>query len=185
MYLRGRIAVGLEAIYEALPIYGGEDFLLVHRKSDKGLWKDELWTLRDFEPLEIMFATFSLQLKDTHPMAAGHAVVTLPKHGRGAHPDNASLALDGRGRTLRAREGVLDSQKHEGYFYWLVDRCADEEEANMAYETATVEQQIKVNLPAPKKRKTTKVEWETFELPSFPVMVNPAEILKQAQDPPD
>ena len=140
-----------------------------------------MWTVRDFKPLEIMFAPLSSQLRDTHLMAAGHAVVTLPKHGRGAHPDNASLALDGRGRTLRAPEGMLDTQKHEGYYYWMVDRCTKEQEPNMAFENATVEQSIRVGLPGPKKRKTTKVEWQVAEEPSYPIMVNPAEVLKHTK----
>ena len=178
MYLRGRIAVGLEAIYETLPCYDAEDFLLVHRKNEKGVWKDELWTLRDFEPLEIMFGPFSSQLKETHLMATANAVVTLPKHGRGAHPDNSSLALDGRGRTLMAPAGVLDEAKHEGNLYWLVQRTSEESAANLTYESATWEHQIKLNLPAHKKRKIHKVDWATSELPSFPLLVNKGPVKK-------
>ena len=57
---------------------------MVSRKTDKGLWKSELWAKRGFEPLEIHLAPFSSQIKDTHLMATAHAVVTIPKHGRGA-----------------------------------------------------------------------------------------------------
>ena len=51
----------------------------------------------------------------------------------------------------------------------------------MAYETATLEQQIKVALPGPKKPKYTKVEWESSEQPSYPIMVNPTEVLKHTK----
>ena len=51
----------------------------------------------------------------------------------------------------------------------------------MDYENATVEQSIKVGLPGPKKRKTTKVDWEVSEEPTYPIMVNPAEVLKHTK----
>ena len=51
----------------------------------------------------------------------------------------------------------------------------------MEYENATVEQSIKVGLPGPKKRKTTKVDWEVSEEPTYPIMVNPAEVLKHTK----
>ena len=35
-----------------------KDFLVVHKNS-KGLWKDELWTLRDFDAFEIQLGPFS------------------------------------------------------------------------------------------------------------------------------
>jgi hypothetical protein len=44
MYLRSRIGVTMEALAESLHSYSENDFLVVHRKGNKGLWKDELWT---------------------------------------------------------------------------------------------------------------------------------------------
>ena len=38
---------------EALPTFSDKDLYVVHRKTEKGLWKDELWTQRDFEALEL------------------------------------------------------------------------------------------------------------------------------------
>ena len=108
LWLRGIIATGLQALFEIMPKYSEKDFLLVSRKTDKGLWKSELRTKRDFKPLETQLAPFSSHLKDTHLVATAHAVVTIPRHGRGAHPTNGSLALDGRSRSLIARSGVVD-----------------------------------------------------------------------------
>ena len=119
MHLRGLIATGLQALPELMPKYSEKDFFLVNRKTDKGLWKSELWTKRDFEPLEIQLAPFSSQLKETHLMASAHAVVTIPKHGRGAHPGNISLALDGRTRNLIAMSGSLDQDEHHGFLFWV------------------------------------------------------------------
>jgi hypothetical protein len=42
MYIRSRIGVTMEALAESLPSYSGKDFLVVHKKNNKGLWKDEL-----------------------------------------------------------------------------------------------------------------------------------------------
>jgi hypothetical protein len=181
MYLKSRIGVAQEALLETLPKYSEKDFVVVHRKNEKGLWKDELWTKRDFEPLEIQLGPFSSQLKDTHLMATAHAVVGLPKHGRGAHPENLSLAFDGRGRTLMAHKGSLDSEEHQGSFYWLVQRTSQASVANLTFENAILEQQIKVSLPAPKRRKVTTVQWDSSELPSIPILVNKKAIQKNTK----
>ena len=99
---------------ESMPTFSDKDLQVVHRKTEKGVWKDELWTKRDFEALELQLAPVSSQLKDSNLMAAGHAVVGLPKHGRGSHPDNTSLALDGRGRSSMAQKGSIDPEEHLG-----------------------------------------------------------------------
>ena len=44
-------------------------------------------------------------------------------------------------------------------------------EANLVLDTCSFQSQIKVTLPAPKKRKTHVSEWEPAELPSLPVLV--------------
>ena len=77
-----------------------------------------------------------------------------------------------------ARAGSIDEAKHEGNLYWLVQRTSEESAANMTYESATWEHQIKLSLPAPKRRKIHKVEWGTSELPSFPLLVNKAPVEK-------
>ena len=117
MYLKGRIAVSMQALYDSLPTYNSNDFVVVARKNDRGLWRSEIWTKRAFEPLEIQLGPFSSQLKDTHLMASAHAVLDLPKHGRGSHPESQVLALDGRGRNLMAPKGICDTDEHTGSFF--------------------------------------------------------------------
>ena len=90
---------------------------MVHKKNNKGLWADELWTLRDFDAFEIQLGPCSSQLKETQLMASAHDVVSILKHGGGAHPENLSLALDGRGKTSMAQKGVLGPQEHLGSFF--------------------------------------------------------------------
>ena len=85
----------MQALAGSLPYYSDKDFLVVHKKNNKGLWKDELWTLKEFDAFEIELGPFSSQLKESHLMAVAHAVVGIPKHGRGAPLDNLSLVLDG------------------------------------------------------------------------------------------
>ena len=182
MYLKGRISTGLQALSEVMPKYTEKDFVVVHRKNDKGLWKSELHTKRDFEAFEIMFAPFSSQVKDTHLMAAAHAVVSNPKHGRGAHPENLVLALDGRSRNLMASKGSLDKDEHAGSLYWVVTKTSNTKEVNLDLELATWEQHIKVNLPAPaKKRKMEVIDWEFSQLPSYPCLVNKKAIAKHTK----
>ena len=50
-------------------------------------------------------------------MASAHAVLDLPKNGRGSHPENQVLALDGRGRNLMAPKGLCDTDEHAGSFF--------------------------------------------------------------------
>ena len=115
MALKGRIYTSLQVMSEVLPRWTLKDFVVAHRRSDKGVWKGEVWTKRDFEAYEILLAPFSSQIKDTHLTAGSHAGVTLPLNGRGAHPQSLSLALDGRLRNLMAQEGAIDEKEHEGY----------------------------------------------------------------------
>ena len=64
-------------------------------------------------------------------MTTAHAVVGIPKHGRGAHLESLSLAFDGRGRTCIAHQGALDSQEHLGSLFWLVSRTSTASQANL------------------------------------------------------
>ena len=180
MYLRGRIATGLQSLLDLMPKYSEKDLLVVNRKTEKGIWKSELWTNRSFEPLELQLAPASSQIKETNLMASAHAIVTLPKHGRGAHPTNMSLALDGRTRTRIATKGMCDDpdDDHWGSLYWLVTRTEEAKLANLEQDMVTWQQQIKVTLPAPKRRKTEVLEWEASELPAFPILVNKKALAK-------
>ena len=180
-YLKGRISTGLQSLKDVLPKYNEHDFAVVHRKNEKGLWKSELWAKRDFEAYEILFAPVSSQVKDTHLMASAHACVTLPKNGRGAHPENGTCALDGRSRNMLAAKGSLDQEEHTGALYWLVSRTPDNTEVNMDMEMATWNQKIEVNLPVPKKRKAQVLEWNSAELPSYPILVNKKAIKKHTK----
>ena len=44
-------------------------------------------------------------------MAVAHVAVGIPQHGRGAHPESLSLALDGRGRTCIAQKVLCLTRK--------------------------------------------------------------------------
>ena len=92
-------------------------------------------------------------------MAAAHAVVGTPKHGRGAQPENLSLALYGRGKTCIAQTGDLGSQEHLGSLFWLVSRTSTTSQANFVPENVILEQLIKVSLPGPKRRNVVSVHW--------------------------
>ena len=109
--------MSLQALAEVLPSYCEKDFHLVARQNGKGIWCSEVWTKRSFEPLEIQLGPGSSQLKESHLMASVHALVGLPKHGPGAHPDKQALALDGRGKNKMAPKGELDSEDHKGSLF--------------------------------------------------------------------
>ena len=115
-------------------------------------------------------------------MASAHAVITLPKHGRGAHPQNSSLALDGRSRNMLASKDLVDLEEHRGSLYWVVTRTSDAKAVNMEVEMIQCSQSIQMTLPAPKKRKTVPQQyWSSSELPSFPILVNKKVLEKHTQ----
>ena len=116
-------------------------------------------------------------------MANLHAVVTLPKHGRGSHPSNQSLALDGRNRHLLAAEGSLDGEEHRGSLFWVVTRTPDLKKANLDFENLTWEQTSKVGQPTEgsKKRKILQTDWTCGELPAFPTILNKKAVPKNTQ----
>ena len=194
----------------ALPKYTHKDFVVLTRKIDRGAWRGELWTNRDCEAYEILLAPYSSQLKDTNLTASAHAVVTLPRNGRGAHPDNQSLALDGRTKSLIAASGSLDDLEHTGSLYWLVTRTPEAASANLQEELLTFEQHLKLHIPghvnvsyklfiytpllrcdrcllvpcrgpAGKKRKLDPVDFEPAETPALPILINSKSISKQTK----
>ena len=178
LFLRSRIGVSLQSLQEALPTYGDKDLTIVQRKNERGIWKSEVWTKRSFGPLELQLGPWSSQLKDTHLMAHCHAVVSLPKHGRGAHPENSSLALDGRAKNLLAPAGLVGPSEYLGSLFWVVTRTSKAAEANMSFENIAFESTVKMTLPAPKKRKVETSTWSTTENPQLPIMVNKGALKK-------
>ena len=111
-------------------------------------------------------------------MAAAHALVSLPKTGRGAPPESMTLALDGRCRNVIASPGLRDPEEHTGSLYWVVTRTSDTKLVNLEPENVTWQQQIKLNLPGAKRRKVDPVDWSASQLPAFPVLVNKKAISK-------
>ena len=169
-WLKSRIAVCLEALAEHLPKYSEKDLLVCHRQNDKGAWKCEVWTKRPFRPSELMLAPHTSQLKDTHLTAAANAVVGLPQHGRGKHPDGGSLALDGRGRACLAKAGLIDSNEHTGSLYWLVERSSSPAEANLVLESVCWDHRVDLKLP--RKKQKVSSDWQSQDLPAIPLLVN-------------
>ena len=210
MCLKSRIFIGLHAMAETLPKWTLKDFVVLSRKNDKGVWKGELWTKRDFAPNEILLVPYSSQLKDTNMTASANAPVNLPRSGRGAEPDNQGWALDGRLRNLIATAGTLGEQEHTGSLYWLVTRTPEAVSANLHEELVTFEQHLKLKIeghvnvsyksctyiallycarcllvvyggPAGKKRKLDPVDWNPAEMPSLPILTNPKGIGKHTK----
>ena len=181
MCLKSRIGVGLEALHEVLPKYTEKDFLVVHRKDLKGVWKSEVWTKRDFEKHEILLGPWTSQIKEQRFTAAAHAVLGLPPFGRGAHPESLTMALDGRCRSQLASKDMIDPEEHTGSLYWAISRTQDLKKANLEPELFKFQMDLKVSCAGPvakKLKSQSAVSWDPSELPSFPVLVNKKAILK-------
>ena len=169
-WVKSRVGTALEALHESLPSFTEKDLVVCHRQNDKGVWKDELWTKRDFQAFELQFAPLVSQIKETHLTLQANVVVGIPRHGRGASPGNQSLALDGRGKALLAKAGTISTSEHKGNLFWLVQKSDSPSEANMALQPVTWEHQVTLNMPFKKRKLSTS--WATSELPSIPILVN-------------
>ena len=83
-------------------------------------------------------------------MQSLHAVVGIPKHGAGAHPDNLVMALDGRGKNKIAPKGELDPAEHHGSLFWVVGRSSKPLDCNLVLEDICFEVRMSASLPTPK-----------------------------------
>ena len=170
-WLRSRIGICLEALAETMPKFTEKDLLICHRRNPKGLWKDEVWTLRAFQPEELVLAPVVDQLRTSHLTTPFCAAVGLPVRGPGAHPEGSQLTLDGRYRQSIAAPGSVDTSKHTGILFYIVDRTVDESEANMSLDTVNWAYTVDLQLPTKKKAKR-EVEWKSQDLPNIPILVN-------------
>ena len=161
----------MEALAETVPKFTEKDLLVCHRRNSKGLWKDELWTLKDFKAEELVFAPLVDQLRTSHLTTPYCTQIGLPVRGPGAHPEESSLTLDGRFRQSLAAPGSVDSSKHNGILFFMVDRSVDESEGNMTLETVNWEYSAHLDLPL-KKKSRHSVEWKSVDLPNIPILVN-------------
>ena len=170
-FLKSRVAVLLEAIADMVPTYTEKDLVVCHRQNSSGAWKCELWTKRDFEKRELVFAPMSSQLKETHLSFSHNCVIGVPQHGRGAPLEPCALALDGRCRASLASQNLVDTQEHKGALFWIVQRVPPEEPANMSLDMVGWRHKVTLFPPLPKVIKH-EVDWETADLPVVPIMVN-------------
>jgi len=65
--------------------------------------------------------------------------------------------------------------------FWVITRTSETTEVNLDLDNITWSQNIKMSLPAPKRRKTGVIEWESSKLPSFPILVNKKAIQKHTK----
>ena len=65
----------------------------------------------------------------------------------------------------------MDTSKHVGRLFFLVERSVDESETNMTLDTVTWEYSAHLQLPLKKKAKQA-VEWKSPDLPNLPLLVN-------------
>ena len=63
----------------------------------------------------------------------------------------------------------------------MITRTSETKEVNLELDNITWSQNIKMNLPAPKRRKTEVLEWEPSKLHSFPILVNKKAIQKRTK----
>ena len=141
------------------------------QENSKGVWRDELWTLRSSEAEELIFAPLVSQIRESHLVTPYNVPIGVPPGGPGAHPEKSALALDGRLRQTLAKEGVVDAQKHTGILFFVVERSQVEDEANMVLEVVPWEYSVDIEMPL-KKRKKQSVQWNDQDLPSLSILVN-------------
>ena len=144
--------------------------MILHRKNDKDVWRDELWTLRDFEAGELLLVPVTSQIKETYLTKEARAHICIPKHGPGKHPESKDLAFDGRSRTQMSKSGGLDAEAHKGNLFWLVGRTSVKKEANMELDQVSFD--LSLNFALPNKKRKLTASCGSSDLPAIPVLTN-------------
>merc|ERR1712051_838340 len=104
--------------------------MVASRRSSRGVWITEVWTLRDFKPKEIRIAPVTTQMKESRLTSGNSSQVGIPSHGVGKHPTGSSIALDGRGRSSMHPAGVCgEVAEKRGSLFWCIQRANDKGEA--------------------------------------------------------
>ena len=136
--LRSRIGVCLDSLAAVVGHYTAEDLMVASRRSSKGVWITEVWTLRDFKPKELRIAPVTTQMKETHLTSGCSSQVGLPSHGAGKHPNGSSIALDGRGRSSMHPAGACgEVAEKRGSLFWCIQRTHEKGKANAVEEPCT------------------------------------------------
>ena len=170
--LKAQAIFAMRAILDVTPpLEEGLDVLVVHRSNASGAKRTEVWTARGFEPLEIMIAPWSTEIKErlyTHNQSVS---LRVPE---GSVPGNRVLAIDGRGQghlehpvSADKGPGVL------GNLFWVIPRTSERKLANLTLEYSHVQaansSALQVVLPG---GKTRKVKLGAKSLPHIPMLTN-------------
>ena len=152
--------------------------MVASRRSSKGAWITEVWTLREFKPKELRVAPVTTQMKESHLTSGCSSQVGLPPHGAGEHPNGSSIALDGRGRPSMHPAGLCgEVTEKRGSLFWCIQRTHDKGEANVVEESCTFGSSMEVNVSGTKQT----IRWSTPDLPTIPVLINKKAINKHTQ----
>ena len=173
-FLRARIGMLLQVLWENLPKPTEKDLVVAHRMNANGAWVCELWTNRAIKARELCFAPYTPNLKDSHVQTKHSAPITLPLHGPGAHPDgpNSYLSLQGRFQQSIAESGLLEPRDLTGSLYWAVQRISEEDQANMSLESFTWEGTATLRLPWAPPWAGKNCTLRPQNLPHVPLLVN-------------
>ena len=175
--LKGKVSMCLMHLYENLPKLTSKDLVVCHRQNEKGAWKTEVWTNRDFQAGELLLGAMSTDLKDRMWTYQASVVIGLPQQGPYRHPEGKHLALDGRNRQVLAAPKSIDDVEHRGGIFWAIPRTGVKtDKHNLTLETIHWDSSVNFKLPGGKRR---KVEMASKDLPQLPVMTNPKKIKAQ------
>jgi hypothetical protein len=161
-------------LYEAPRYEPGKDLEVVSRTNDKGaVVVTEVWTRRDFNPGELLFAPWSTEIKSGRFTRGKSAHLELPAY---TVPGNKILGLDGRGLgQLENHDKATYRSGSKGCLFWAISRTSDPEEANLSLEYSKVSfPRIKVALPGKETERNTSLGKDG--VPQVPLLINKARV---------
>ena len=176
-FLKARANVLLAEVMQLVPDYEeGKDLGIIHRFNHMGACRSEIWTLKDFERGQLMFAPFTTEMKDRLYTTSASASL---QHKRDMVPQNRVLAVDGRGRGHLSH---ADEHKHvplaKGSLFWVCDRTAETGNANMFLEFCFVTGELNVAIPGFEK---AVVKWKKDAIPGIPLLMNKTIVKKHTK----
>ena len=119
-----------------------------------------------------MLAPESHEIKPRHGTAGRSAIVKNSAHGTDRRP----MVIDGRVR-------AAPSSKSSFALFWLVQRCSDKKDPAINLELTYTHAHLKLNLKfdIDGKKSSFAMENDAADMPSIPILVNPAKIKKHSR----
>ena len=173
---QGEAAFLMCLLKDMAPPLTEKDLCVVHRQDPRkhahpdGTYVVEVWTTREFKPLELVLTPYTHEVKDRY-WTKGRS--NMLRTSNVPFLKGKTMALDGRWRGDFQHASTESPEKHEkrrlGSLFFCVERTSSRSECNLMVKFTSVSLQAEVQLPGHKKPTKREVPRSC----EIPVLTNP------------